>query len=137
MVKSDDMCRVAETLINYVNGKLTDEDKRELENYMPPGAMNRNGYEWTVEKLKILLLLRTPKSNESLRKIISFLKPTPMGWHKRAKTGYMYNLTNSCLSGGLGSQLHCKQKAVISTSEVASEVLVGKLHRIFFNKMYE
>ena len=74
-VDRQDFIPIAGTLVTYVDEKLEEDSKKELEKYFPSTTEQREMFLWNLDKLKILLLLREPRSSDILEKILSCLEP--------------------------------------------------------------
>lgn len=99
-----------------------DEFLYELKRYID--GIKRNGYEWDIEKVQVILAILQSKNPSEIQEIVSYMDRTNYGWQ-----GDTYKFYNSCSD-------HCRGVAYIESSPEATEGIFSDMDKIFLHKEY-
>jgi len=94
------LCKlVCNNLINYTNSldECNDKDLQDLEDYI--SDRHANYYNWSVEKIKVVLSILRMKNPEDVEKILSYIKNSAYGWHGSTYQFYNRECFIKCVNG--------------------------------------
>ena len=101
-----------------------DDDKflYELKQYID--SIRRNGYEWDLEKVQVILSVLQSKNPSEIQEIISYMDRTNYGW--QGDTYKFYNRCSDC----------CRRESYIESTPEATEWIFSDMDKIFLHKEY-
>ena len=116
---------VGNGLTKFINANKNDDCLTELMAYVEDAE--RNGYKWTIEKIKAVIEIVKLQGGNALEEILSFLNQSEYGWHDNK-----YHLYNSCLRW----DSRCKRNTKIDNSPDATASAFADIDYIFLDKEY-
>lgn len=122
-LRVDDFKFISETFGEFLWELRDNERLGELEKYIS----SNTGFNWNIEKVKILLELLKLRNRDGLYKILSYMEHAHYGWQEGT-----YRLNNQCLC----KNHHCKRNYRIDNTGEATSDAFEAIDLIFLNENY-
>ena len=119
--------QIIKSFMNFYDRHKDDERISELDIYIDDAIRERS--EWNIDKVKMILeILKLKSSDDTIEKIVSYLKQSEYGWQ-----GNGYHLHNRCFRFG---DYRCKKNWMIENSPEITEKAFADIDQIFLHSEY-
>ncbi len=115
---------ICNNLMNYTNS-LDECNDKDLEDYI--SDRHANYYNWSVEKIKVVLSILRIKNAEDITKILSYIKNSAYGWH-----GSTYQFYNRCFI----HNNHCRFNNKIPNNPYEISTVFKNIDYLFLHNEY-